>query len=1274
MLPGENLVPLESVLCTEELNRRPTRPPDYALENRALVALAQALADSPHTILQTLTEKILEHLEVGSAGVSLLSDDEQSFFWPAIAGAWQPHLGSGTPRSFGPCNDVLDRDAPLLFKHPERRYADFLATTPAAEECLLVPFHIEGKAVGTIWAIAHDDLRKFDAEDLRLLESLGRFGAAAYQAQTLNAAEQRRAGLRLEDAVESGQALEKLNAELRESEEAVRRSEGELRDFVEHAAIGLQWVGVGGIVLWANQTDLDLLGYTREEYLGHHITEFYADQPVIEDILARLTGGETLLDYEARLRCKDGSIRHVLISSNAFFENGKFVRSRCFTRDITGHKRAEEVLRKSEEGHRLALDTAELGTFHIDPANHTFTTDERFQAIFGTPAERIDYKQAFAIVHPEDRAELRDAIAAATRSDDPVPYFTEYRVIHPDGTIRWVFAKGRANFVQEGSVRKLLSFDGTVADITERKQAEASLRESEAFNRSIIESSPDCIKVLNLQGDLQSMLSGGELLGIEDIRPFLNKSWFEFWHGEDRRAARTAVAAATAGGKGQFVGFFRTLRGEPKWWDVSISPILEANGKTVRLLAVSRDVTQRKWAEMNLEFLASVSQDLVCLTSVDEVMRTVGAKIALYLELSLCAFVEVSEAAEQVVIAHDWHRQDVPSLVGVHRLADFVGAEFIRVARTGELIVVCDTAADSRTAPERFAAMKIASFVCVPLIRDDQWRFALCLYHSAPYNWRKDEIDLTRELTVRIWTRLERLHAEAELRESENRYRTLFNSIDEGFCIIEKVGGEAGEPLDFRYIEANPAFEAQSGARNVVGRTIRQEFPGISEDWYLTYDTVLRTGEPIRFERGLLPAERVLELYVFRVEDETHRRVAIIFKDITERNRLEGKTREQAEALADLDRRKDEFLAMLGHELRNPLAPISNALRLLRLQKNEDPIQQRAYGVIERQVGQLTYLVDDLLEISRINTGRVHLRQERIVIGGIVERAVETAHPLIAQRRHELTVSLPPQPIWLHADAARLEQVMVNLLTNAAKYTDDGGHIWLTVQQEGDVALLRVRDTGVGISPELLPRIFDLFTQAERSLDRSQGGLGIGLCLVQRLVELHGGTVAANSVLGQGSEFVVRLPIMLTSPTLSPVLFTHPVPSSEKLCDVLVVDDNVDAAQSLAMLLEMLGHEVRMAFDGPSALEAALDQRPDMVLLDIGLPGLNGFEVAQRIRRQPQHKDIVLVAMTGYGQEADRKRSSEAGFDHHLAKPADFDKLQKILATVSKKATVTTPP
>jgi len=507
---------------------------------------------------------------------------------------------------------------------------------------------------------------------------------------------------------------------------------------------------------------------------------------------------------------------------------------------------------------------------------------------------------------------------------------------------------------------------------------------------------------------------------------------------------------------------------------------------------------------------------------------------------------------------------------------------------------------------------------------------------------------------------------ELALKDSEIRYRRLFEAAKDGILILDTESGRITDANPFmsemlgyshEYFLGKELWEiglfSDKSANEAAVRTLQDK-------GYIRYEHLpLKTSGGLRVE---------VEIVANAYREDHHKVIQCNIRDITERSLLERQLKEQAEALADLHRRKDEFLAMLSHELRNPLAPISNAVHLLRLRKNEDPIQQKARTIIERQLAQLTRLVDDLMEVSRITTGRVQLRLDRVVVSGIVERAVETARPLTDQHRHELTVSVPPQPIWLNADASRLEQVVVNLLTNAAKYTEDGGHIWLTVEEDDTDCVLKVRDTGVGIAPELLPHIFDLFTQAERSLDRSQGGLGIGLALVHRLVEMHGGKVAVVSVLGKGSEFVVRLPKVPTAETQSTSTPTVKAKPTGPSLRVLVVDDNVDTAGSLAMLLEETGHEVRLAHDGPAALEAALNYRPNVVMLDLGLPGLTGFEVAKRLRQQPVFKNVVLVAMTGYGQAADRQLSLEAGFNHHLVKPADFGKVLEILAAVSEKA------
>ncbi|HEY8188081.1 MAG TPA: PAS domain S-box protein [Pyrinomonadaceae bacterium] len=509
-----------------------------------------------------------------------------------------------------------------------------------------------------------------------------------------------------------------------------------------------------------------------------------------------------------------------------------------------------------------------------------------------------------------------------------------------------------------------------------------------------------------------------------------------------------------------------------------------------------------------------------------------------------------------------------------------------------------------------------------------------------------------------------RKQADYNLEVSESRYRRLFETAQDAILILDANTG--------KIFDANPFIKELLGysQEELVGKELWQigffrdksesqaAFRKLQMQGYIRYEDL-----PLETKQG----QRIEVEFVSNIYQVDHQQVIQCnIRDITKRSRLERQTHEQADTLAELHLRKDEFLAMLSHELRNPLSAIFNALHILRLQDTENPIQQKAKIVLERQVGQLAHLIDDLLEVSRVITGKIQLHQEGLEMGGIVERAIESARPLIDQRNHELSVSLPAEPIWLQADPTRLEQVVVNLLNNAAKYTNEGGQIWLTAQQEDGEVVLRVRDTGVGIAPELLPRIFDLFTQADRTLDRSQGGLGIGLSLVQRLVELHGGTVEARSAgLGQGSEFIVRLPAL--SPAGAPIPRVETAKQPKHTLRVLVVDDNRDSADMLVMLLQIFGHEAQAAYSGQTALEAAVEYQPDVVLLDIGLPDMNGHEVAEHLRQQPQTKDIRLIAITGYGQDSDRQRSKEAGFDRHLVKPVNPQELQELLATRVKQ-------
>jgi PAS domain S-box-containing protein len=369
------------------------------------------------------------------------------------------------------------------------------------------------------------------------------------------------------------------------------------------------------------------------------------------------------------------------------------------------------------------------------------------------------------------------------------------------------------------------------------------------------------------------------------------------------------------------------------------------------------------------------------------------------------------------------------------------------------------------------------------------------------------------------------------------------------------------------------------------------------------------------------------------------------------------------QASREADRRKDEFLALLGHELRNPLAPIRNALHIMKMPEADDAVTGRAREIMERQVEHMARLVDDLLDVSRIMRGKVELRREPVELAAVVARAVETARPVIDAEGHELTVAVPPEPLWVDGDPVRLAQVVSNLLHNAAKYTEPGGQIRLSAAREGETTVLRVSDTGVGIAPEQLPRLFDMFFQAERRTRQSQGGLGIGLSLVKGLVELHGGSAEAHSDgPGQGSEFIVRLPLLARDEKQGDrgARGPEPVPKAAPR-RVLVVDDNVDAADSLALLLRLEGQEVTVAYDGPSALERAVADPPAVAFVDLGMPKMDGYELARAFRAHPTLRSVVLVALTGWGQPEDRQRTREAGFDRHLVKPVQAKALHRLL-------------
>jgi PAS domain S-box-containing protein len=511
----------------------------------------------------------------------------------------------------------------------------------------------------------------------------------------------------------------------------------------------------------------------------------------------------------------------------------------------------------------------------------------------------------------------------------------------------------------------------------------------------------------------------------------------------------------------------------------------------------------------------------------------------------------------------------------------------------------------------------------------------------------------------------ERRDFEQRLEAKEERYRALFESIDEGFCVVKLQRDASGRVRDYRFEEANKAFAVHTGLRDAIGKSVHDVLPIEDDLWLDVYERVALTGEPTRFVREAKAMKRWFDVYASRLGGQGSDLVAILFSDITQRLVAEQDMRRLNDELAQANRRKTEFLATLAHELRNPLAPLSNGLHLMRMATTKPELLEKTRQMMERQIQHMVHLVDDLLDVARISTGKVELRRQRIDLKDVVATAVETSASLVDAGGHKLTVEVVPQPLPMEADPTRIAQVISNLLNNAAKYTPEAGRIALKVWAEGQEAVLSVKDTGVGIAPEALDKVFEMFAQVP-SAGKPQGGLGIGLSLVQSLVALHGGSVSAASVgVGEGSTFTVRLPLAAAQAAGDSA---QPAASdgTPGQLQVLVVDDNTDAAESLGVLLDIEGHAAFIAHSGAEALQIAQSRALDVVFLDIGLPDMTGYDVAKRLRMFPGMQKTLLVALTGWGTQDDRQRTRDAGFDRHLTKPAELTAVEELLRAAAQ--------
>jgi PAS domain S-box-containing protein len=694
-----------------------------------------------------------------------------------------------------------------------------------------------------------------------------------------------------------------------------------------------------------------------------------------------------------------------------------------------------------------------------------------------------------------------------------------------------------------------------------------------------------------------------------------------------------------------------------------LSPVTDDTGQVLFVAPTAVDITESKRVEQRLRLLDAVSQATRNALDAKAIMEDVTRLVGESLSVTRCAYADVEADNDQFTIRHDWTAAGVASTVGMYSLNLF-GQRAAHDMRSGRTLVIRNV--DDELAigggAAMFNAIGIKAIICCPLVKAGKLVAMMAVHHAVPRNWSGDDIALVEALVDRSWAHIERVRTNEALRRNEAHLLSLFEQTAAGIVESDLAG---------RILNVNGRYCQMLGRSraDLVGRSIEElTHPDDMAQTALLFGKLVRGGAAFEIEKRYLRADGSAvwantAVSLIRGTGNVSGDIMLaVVLDVTERKRAEEK-------LKEADRRKDEFLAMLAHELRNPLAPIGAAADLLRLTQLDEARLAQTSAIISRQVRHMTGLIDDLLDVSRVTRGLVKLSPGAVDVRAIVSDAVEQVRVSIEARRHHLTVHMAPESALVWADRKRMVQVLVNLLHNAVKYTPEEGTITVAIEVAPEQVLFAVQDNGIGMSAELISSAFDLFTQAERSLDRSQGGLGIGLALVRSLVALHRGTVSAESAgKGLGSRFTVSLPRLIEPVRPLGVAQDGAIPAAPgRNVKVLIVDDNADAAAMLAMFLESCGHTVLVEHDPFSALKRAGREAPDACLLDIGLPAMDGNALARALRAQPQTASALLIAITGYGQEHDRRNAMDAGFDHHFVKPVDTVAILALLETINQQ-------
>lgn len=1000
----------------------------------------------------------------------------------------------------------------------------------------------------------------------------------------------------------------------RRAEDELRASERRFRAFADHAADAFFLHDEGGRVIDTNRQALDSLQLSRSELVGQTPLAFDPDATTLqlETILARLNV-EATLAFESRHRRKDGSVFPVELRIRSFDAGGRRL-AVALARDITDRVKAQESLRASEESYRLLFESNPLPmwVFHTDTLAF-LAVNRAAVAKYGYSPDEFLGMTIRDIRPQEDVARLEgEVLAVSGRLSD-------------SGLWRHRLKDGK--IIQVRVFSHPLAFHGQSArlvmaqDVTAQLVAEQAFRESEERLRTALEASATGLWDWNL--------SSGGIAWQPDRPPVLSDASEAFdgtatdldriLHPDDRErvwaAARHAIATRSL-----FECEFRTVHpgGGGRWVASRGRAVYAPDGRPERMVGTVTDVTARKTAELELRRTRAVLQNLVDHSPALIFMTDVEGRYLLF--NPRCA------AATGVRTA------DVLGKTVSEAFPPDIARRFEQRDRDTLAAGVPQVSEEELRTPDGPVYLSTVRFP----VTDSDGRVIALGGVSTDITGRK--------------------RAEDELRASEELFRLLADESPHMVWLCDPDGRP--EYVNGRWCEYTGQAAAQVAGLGWVEAVHPDDRDGFLQAWRDTIAQGAARAVQVRFRRAD-GAYRWFLTQAKPVSGGSGRapRWYGVSADIEEQ-------RQREDSLLRADIQKDAFLATLAHELRNPLAPLADAVRLLGEVAPTPARLKELRELVAGQVQSLTRLVDDLSDLSRVRRGTLDLRHDVVGLGAVLRVATQTSDAHIRAARHRLTVSLDPDPVFVTGDAVRLAQVVSNLLTNAAKYTPQGGNIWLSLSRDGASAVVRVRDDGAGIAPDVLPRVFDMFVQEGRLQKQAPGGLGIGLALVRQIVKLHGGTIEAHSAgPGTGAEFVVRLPLAAPGTSAAP----EPVPAGSPCRRVLVVDDNEGVAKSFSWVLSAEGHEVAVAHDGPSAVEQVRAFRPDVVVLDLGLPGASGCEVARAVRALPEGQGLTLVAVTGWGGEADRLQTRAAGFDYHLTKPVDYRALTEILAAVAPR-------